>query len=318
MISGATVEHHRVQVVAARLKCHRPWYKRPSLQIASLGGPSTDSGDPSMNDGLPSARPRARGRRQMKSDIVRPVTLGDAGDSRSRLQRHWRGLASALGGALVGLVIGFAAGGYLACAPSIQCEFRADLAGALGTWVGGLGTIGAVVFAIIAFRSEEASRRREEQARFDEAERERNVELERRIAERQALQQKRELERRDANLVSIAWEFGGGVNATITELRLVVTNGASATSVHHLRGRSIDYGKIGEAHTVKAGDSHRRIYKFGAFGRDGDPIPMPDSLPTWLREYAETVTISFEMYGRRWRRKGTSAVEPQEYLGEDG
>lgn len=247
-------------------------------------------------------------------------THSDGAQSPSARDWHLSALLFGGIGLLVGGVIGFVAGGWASCAPSEACEFKADLAGALGTWVGGLGTIGALIFAVRAFRSEEASRRQEERDRLvaerlrrEEAELAR-AEVQRQRAEeadrdRQAAD---ELERQ-ANLITIRWQVGGTFgppqNRHANELRAFVLNGASTTSIHHVTGESATYGSLGSKHTVRPGESLAREYRFRPFGNDGDAVPIPADEQGWLSSLAEEVTIEFEMNGQRWTRRGSEPVE---------
>lgn len=63
-------------------------------------------------------------------------------------------------GALVGLVIGWVLGGWTACSDGPGCEVRADIVTAVGTWVGGLGTFGTLLYGVVKFRGDSAEQRR--------------------------------------------------------------------------------------------------------------------------------------------------------------
>lgn len=234
------------------------------------------------------------------------------------LQRYGRGLAWGSVGVLLGIVVGFVAGGYLACAPSESCEFKADLAGALGTWIGGLGTIGALVFAVVAFRNEEAARRRDEQARI-EAEAARQVEAaaarEEAAREREAAAEarQRELERQtsDARRVRIGAQIGGTTGDTLTEFRAYVRNGTSTVLAHHVTGVSEEFGSLGYEHTLEPGGVLSQRFRGLTISRR-PAIQLPadkDARDEWLQEQIELVDITFEMHGKRWTRRGTGPVE---------
>lgn len=63
-------------------------------------------------------------------------------------------------GVLIGIAIGWAAGSWTACASGPGCEIRVDSISALGTWVGGLGTVGALIYGVRAFRADVSERER--------------------------------------------------------------------------------------------------------------------------------------------------------------
>lgn len=78
--------------------------------------------------------------------------------------RRRRGFADAptwlIIGVLVGGVLGWLTGSWTSCASSSACELRVNSVEALGTWVGGLGTVGALLYAAREF-SQRNSRGRE-------------------------------------------------------------------------------------------------------------------------------------------------------------
>jgi hypothetical protein len=61
---------------------------------------------------------------------------------------------------LASLIVGVWLGGFMACAGE-RCQFRADVFEGTGTWVGGIGTITALGFAFLVFRTEDRARRDE-------------------------------------------------------------------------------------------------------------------------------------------------------------
>lgn len=236
----------------------------------------------------------------------------------SWLQRHWRELAWTGVGILIGLVAGFISGGYLACAPSESCEFKADLAGALGTWVGGLGTIGALVFAIIAFRSEEASRRRDEQSRI-EAEAARRVEAaevlaeaeRERVAQEQARRREIDRDRTVANKVTTDAIINSHTANEIMMFSVIVRNRSTNTPVHGLGGELAGWGPLDYLETLAPGQSHSKVHQLG-FGRSraSMPMPAPEDRVAWRDEVLQQLTISFDLNGRRWEKRGTAPAEP--------
>ncbi|WP_144855488.1 hypothetical protein [Marihabitans asiaticum] len=70
------------------------------------------------------------------------------------------GLLGLLIGVVAGIVIGWGMGSWTACAPGPGCEVRVNAIGSLGTWVGGLGTVGALIYGVRTFRDDAAERKR--------------------------------------------------------------------------------------------------------------------------------------------------------------
>jgi hypothetical protein len=220
---------------------------------------------------------------------------------------------------LVGLVVGFIAGGYLACSPASACEFKADLAGALGTWVGGLGTIGALVFAVIAFRSEEESRRRDEHARI-RAEAARQVEAAAardeaaRVREERAEIARREIERdkSQARRVLATIQIGANSANRILTVHLDIYNGTDAIPIHKLGGTVEGLGPIEYRETLGPGEHHRQHFNRGSLSGSLDPawqMPSEADRPTWERDQTQKVMMSFELNGRRWKKQGARPPE---------
>lgn len=76
---------------------------------------------------------------------------------------HWRRVhwaTALLGGVIGGLILGWGLGSYATCADGPGCQIRLDSVNALGTWVGGLGTIGALLLGILALRGDANEKRR--------------------------------------------------------------------------------------------------------------------------------------------------------------
>lgn len=60
-------------------------------------------------------------------------------------------------GVLAGLCLGWLLGGYTSCrSTTFGCEIRVDIVEAVGTWIGGLGTIMAVIYAALTLRAHKA------------------------------------------------------------------------------------------------------------------------------------------------------------------
>lgn len=81
-------------------------------------------------------------------------------DASVKLLGRSGGLLGPLIGVVAGFVIGWGVGSWTACAPGPGCEVRVNAIGALGTWVGGLGTVGALIYGVRTFRDDAAERKR--------------------------------------------------------------------------------------------------------------------------------------------------------------
>jgi hypothetical protein len=171
------------------------------------------------------------------------VPATGTGKTRAWIDNHWRSVLFGVTGFLVGGVTGWWAGSATAC---VNCQANTAGIEALGTWVGGLGTVAAVAFAVIAFRSEEQSRR---------------------DMERQLLTNRREQDehdRKEAQDVTISFTTGATIGGDrATELRVTVRNGTSTSDVYRLSGNHDDFGTIGFKHTLKPGETHLQRYLFG-------------------------------------------------------
>lgn len=132
------------------------------------------------------------------------------------LDAHWRSAFLVFVGVVVGAAVGWWLGSWTSCGNA--CEPRVSAIEAVGTWVGGLGTVGAVGFAVIAFRAEERERRAAEVQRRDDEriERERleeSARLERvRLEQEEAAAFKRD--EKMAALVTIECKWGSTTDTT--------------------------------------------------------------------------------------------------------
>ena len=214
-----------------------------------------------------------------------------AGRGRAWIDHHWRSLLFGVAGVLLGGVVGWWAGSATAC---VHCEANAAGIEALGTWVGGVGTVAAVGFAVIAFRSEEQSRR---------------------DLERQLLTTRREQlehDRKEAEQVTISFMVGSTVAGDqATELRAQVTNGTSTSEVYKLSGEHDDFETIGFEHTLGPGKTYTQSYMFGHMNaRRPTPVKLPpnDDRPEWLNQHKNKIQIRFELRDREWTRRGDSPI----------
>ena len=151
--------------------------------------------------------------------LVDPTSVPRVSNGRGRawIDHHWRSLLVGVAGVLLGGSVGWWAGSATAC---VRCQANAAGIEALGTWVGGLGTVAAVGFAVIAFRSEEQSRR----------------DLERKLLTTR--QEQAEHDHREAEQVSISFAVGSSAGDRATELRAQVTNHTSTTDIYQARWRA--------------------------------------------------------------------------------
>ena len=206
----------------------------------------------------------------------------------ARPGRHWGWLAWVLLGLAVGLSGGFFWGSYAgACSGNDECSARWDAVGAVGTWVGGLGTIAAVLVAAQAFQVEEHARRRvERMAKADAAERDAAF-----LAA--------------AQLVSMQASIGSCTGEEVTEVRVTVTNASSDTTAYRVSVNAAKIGRSFEVHRIEAGES--KPFSHEMFPGSGYPslhIPIQER-PQWLVDLLEMTTVTFEMNGRWWSRTGS-------------
>ena len=214
------------------------------------------------------------------------------GSQRAWIDRHWRSLLFGVIGLLLGGVVGWWAGSATACQ---SCQANTAGIEALGTWVGGLGTVAAVGFAVVAFRSEEQSRR----------------DLERRLLSTRREQDEQDLA--EAQQITISFSVGSTFgNGDATELRAQVRNGTSSTEMYKLSGAHSEYGTIGYRHVLKAGDTYTQNYLFGhmnAARPASVPVPVGPAKQQWLHDHLDNIDITFELRDKRWRRRGDQLVE---------
>jgi hypothetical protein len=199
----------------------------------------------------------------------------------------------AVGGLLVGVAIGWWAGSFTACSRSTNgCETRVASIEALGTWVGGLGTVAAVMFAAVTFRNEERSRREaERRSRMTQLERER-------------------LDQDEAEQVSIRCQIGSFTAERVTEVRVHVHNGTNSTPLYKLRGRLERFGNLNTKHELEAGKTATKSFPMGYMGTTLPAVPVPlDERDEWLADLTSKVVIVFEMNGEKWMRTGNGPIE---------
>ncbi|MFC7490052.1 MULTISPECIES: hypothetical protein [unclassified Knoellia] len=193
-------------------------------------------------------------------------------------------------GLAVGVAGGFWWGSYAgACYDDSSCTVRWDAVSAVGTWVGGLGTIAAVLVAARTFQGEEKARRRAARRAALTA------------AERQNEDQK------NAALIRVGTSVGSYTRSHITELRFAVHNDSTENPVFKVRLQNKEWGIDAQVcHRLDAGHGNTYQVKFGFnSGRESPSVPEDDR-QAWLDQILEATIMSFEMNDRVWTRRGQS------------
>lgn len=217
---------------------------------------------------------------------------------------------------LFGLAVGWWAGSFTtACAPA-ACQANVDAIEAAGTWVGGLGTVAAVLFAARVFTSEERARRDEQETRILQMQQEQDAKLEARLAAEREMNRVRA----EANLIVGAVSRDVSDPVQVRSIRVTASNHANETAAFKVNAELPGYGALAMAHKVESGATE----SLGVFG-DQFGVPtgdmfglktehLPRAIPGNEREkfYADltsTLVVTYEMNGRRWRRRGDGPVE---------
>ncbi|WP_156367975.1 hypothetical protein [Aeromicrobium sp. Leaf291] len=150
-------------------------------------------------------------------------------------------------------------------------------------------------FAVIAFRSEEQSRR----------------DLERRLLSTRREQDKQDLA--EAEQVTISFSVGSTFGSgEASGLRVSVRNGTSSTDVFKLSGSHDDFGTIGYKHALTPGDTYTQNFLFGhmnAARPDTVPVPVGPARQEWLDDHLDKIEITFELRDKRWLRRGGRPAE---------
>lgn len=230
-------------------------------------------------------------------------------DHSSWLDAHWRSAFALFVGLIVGAAVGWWLGSWTSCGSA--CEPQVSAIEAVGTWVGGLGTVGAVGFAVIAFRAEERERRAAEvQRRKDERKERDQVEESARIERlRREQEQVAEFARDEkaAALVTIESNWGSHDGHHFSEIRFIKFNGVSESPAYNVDAVHDRFGPLGSrTHTLEAGKAETAALR----GRPltTNPIAVPADKAAWQRAEADHVTLTFTLRGRRWQRRGSGAV----------
>jgi hypothetical protein len=208
-------------------------------------------------------------------------------------------------GLLGGLAIGWWAGSFTtACGPA-ECHASWDAIEAIGTWVGGLGTVAAVLFAARAFTSEERQRRQEQEARLQQLERRRDAKLERSEAEMKRI-------RAEAKLVTAAVVKDVTDVVNVRTVRVTLKNNANETPVFQVGGQLPGYGNLNTFHKVGGGQTVTLAVFGSAMGIPKGNLPRTVTGKARAKFYAdltETLVLTYEMNGRWWTRTGQNQPE---------
>lgn len=230
--------------------------------------------------------------------------------SPSWLDTHWKTLAAAFFGLTVGAALGWWLGSWTSCGDS--CEPSVATIEAIGTWVGGLGTVGAVGFAVLAFRTEQRERRAAEQKRREEehAEREKAAET-LRLQTARSEQERAGILARDttaAALVTIECRYGSHDGHHFTSIQFIKFNGVSESPAYNVDAIHDRFGPLGSrTHTLAAGE--KETFTVPGQLLTATPIEVPNDFTAWQLEQANQVTLTFTLRGRRWQRRGSGLVE---------
>ncbi|MFI5732335.1 hypothetical protein ACIA49_19595 [Kribbella sp. NPDC051587] len=200
--------------------------------------------------------------------------------------RHASRLGWALLALVVGLSVGWWAGSFTACAQD-KCHARTDAIEALGTWVGGLGTVAAVMFAIVGYRSEERARREDEQTRI----REQIARDDEKLADQRRTEARLVAQAQDVHLKQgpVTWSNGDG---RLESILCSVTNGTAGMSIYKVRVPD-DGALVTSSPVLAAGEA-----------TDSFKVPNDVGDEVTAEGLLSKVTFSFVMEGRSFRRVG--------------
>ena len=152
--------------------------------------------------------------------------------------------------------------------------------------MGGVGTILAVGAAILAFRSEERSRRSSER-REEDAKRQRS---------RQALE--------NATRIVVMAKLVSHTGDDITEIVFEISNGASEVSAFDLTLTHDEYGPFSPEHSLDPGRRVTRPVQFGERHNRIIPRVPQGQRDEWLRQQLSGAELRFKMSDVEWLRVG--------------
>lgn len=194
-------------------------------------------------------------------------------------------LVSAVG--LLCLAGGFVIGNWAACTGE-ACSFDVDLFGALGTWIGGAGTVLALGFAGLQLSGDMEERARSRQR--DEA------------AARKAFERAVEDAQRVRLRISMDTRTGNdsvGLGATA-----LVVNDSNTAPAFGVLGHAHCLGQVRAKKIPPREHGARRSKNFNA-----ERVPQPEGgWEAWEQQQLEQSWLEFEQNGYRWRRDGAEAA----------
>lgn len=197
-----------------------------------------------------------------------------------------QGWIATLIGLLVGLILGvWTATSIASCAGSNACTVSWDGVSALGTWVGGLGTVVAVLVAARTFQHQQ-----------NLAEREANVQR------AEALQASRALAE-DAARVAVRVRPLSSSAGVLDSVLLSVENGSHGRTIFDVSVEADWLAQPWKLAVMKAKDDRTQTV-----GMEEKGISM-ESSQRHVTEMRRTAVISFVMDGMKWRRIGDAPPE---------
>lgn len=199
--------------------------------------------------------------------------------------RHSAHLGWAVTGLVIGAVVGWWAGSFTACVAGPACEVRVGSIEAAGTWVGGLGTVAAVLAAVAALRLDRETR-----------------EAEARLASLTARQRELHLTA-DANRLLIQWQVNHWQGQRLLGAVLSVTNRSDETPIYRVQATS-PLGAPLRARLLKPGATEQ--VDVDLRNRKG-PVPDLADKSAFETEQLAQVLVYFKMNGRYWRKGGLDA-----------
>lgn len=209
-------------------------------------------------------------------------------------RRIFRYLVSTRSGSVIillaGIAIGWWAGSFTACAGK-GCEVRVDSIEALGTWVGGVGTIAALYWAGASHRQREEERR-EAEARA-----------------KLTAQEQQDLYESEAEEVVLSVHFGGGTAMIADLVRFRVKNNAIKTPIYKVVCVVEGWPRVAEVREIGPGALGEFEYKTSnAKGKLPAPVAAPMRVK-WQDDLLAIMTVTWTMNGIRWTRTANGPVK---------
>lgn len=124
------------------------------------------------------------------------------------------------------------------------------------------------------------------------------------------LQQEIERDRASANKIVIDASISSYSGEEILSFAIIVRNRSLNAPIQGLGGVVEGWPPIEYREVLAPGSSYPQVYRLG-FGQTRVAIPLPpeDQRDAWRQELIDRVTISFDLNGRRWERRGNDRPE---------